>query len=69
MVKITFKDGVTVKLHEDGSMDFLEASETDTNYNFHMAMAMSEGEFVDNQKHIDMLYFIIDKRLGGVLSP
>ena len=69
MVKITFKDGVSVKLHEDGSIDFLEGSNVDTNYNFHMAMAMCETDLVNNEEHIDMLYYIIDKRLGGILSP
>lgn len=69
MTKITFKDGVSVKLHNDGSIDFLEGSDVDTDYNFHMAMAISEADFVNNEEHIDMLYNIINKRLGGVLSP
>ena len=68
MVVITFKDGVSVKLHENGDMEFLTGSEYDVDYNFHMAMAMSETDLVNNDEHIDILYNIINKRLGGVLS-
>lgn len=67
MTIITFKDGVSVKLHEDGSLDFLEASNSDVDFNFHFAMAMSEN-FSDNERHIDMLFKKINRRLGGVLT-
>ena len=67
MVLITFKDGVSVKLHEDGTMDFLTGSDIDCDYNYHMAMAVSEN-FSDNKKHIDILFNDINNRLGGVLE-
>lgn len=69
MVLITFKDGVSVRLHEDDSLEFITGSNTDVDFNYHMIMATSEAKFVDSEKHIDILYKDIDKRLGGVLSP
>ena len=69
MVLITFKDGVSVKLHEDDSIEFITGSNVDVEYNYHMIMATSEAEFVDNEKHIDILYNNINKRLDGVLTP
>lgn len=67
MVVITFKDGVSVKLHENGDMEFLTGSEYDVDYNFHMAMAMSEN-FTDQEEHTNILFNKINNRLGGVLS-
>lgn len=67
MVLITFKDGVSVKLYEDGTMDFLTGSDTDCDYNYHMAMAVSEN-FSNNEEHVDILFNKINNRLGGVLE-
>ena len=67
MTIITFKDGVSVKLHEDGSLDFLRGSDKDVDFNFHMAMAMSEN-FSNQEEHIEILFKKINRRLGGVLT-
>lgn len=68
MVLITFKDGVSVKLHENGDIDFIQGSNYDSDYNYHMMMAMSDAPFVNKEEHIEVLFNKIDKRLDGVLS-
>lgn len=67
MFVITFKDGVSVKLHENGDMEFLAGSEHDVDYNFHMAMAMSEN-FSNVEEHTNILFNKINGRLGGILT-
>lgn len=69
MTIISFKDGVSVRLHENGDIEFLRGSDYDSNYNYHMIMALSNAEFVNQEEHIEVLFQKINRRLGGVLSP
>ena len=39
MVLITFKDGVSVRLEENGDIEFVRGSDYDSDYNYHMIMA------------------------------
>lgn len=59
MTLITFKDGASVKLHEDGSIDVVELSKTDVEFNYFASVSNKEVE----------LFNLINNRLGGVLSP
>ena len=69
MTIVTFKDGVSVKLHENGDIDFLKGSDHDSDYNYHMIMALSDAPFVNQEEHIEALFNKLNRRLGGILSP
>ena len=59
MVLITFKDGASVKLQEDNSIEVVELSNTDVDFNYFASVSGKEVE----------LFNLINGRLGGVLSP
>lgn len=59
MVLISFKDGVSIELHEDLSIDVVELSRTDVEFNY---LASVSGKKVE-------LFNAVNNRLGGVLSP
>lgn len=59
MVKITFKDGASVELHEDNSIEVVELSRTDIEFNYVASVSNKETE----------LFNIINNRLDGVLTP
>lgn len=59
MVLITFKDGVSVRLHEDNSIEVVELSRTDVEFNYFASVSNKETE----------LFNSVNNRLGGVLSP
>lgn len=59
MVLITFKDGVSVRLHEDNSIEVVELSRTDVEFNYFASVSDKETE----------LFNSVNNRLGGVLSP
>lgn len=59
MVLITFKDGVSVKLHEDNSIEVVELSRSDVEFNYFASVSGKETE----------LFNSVNNRLGGVLSP
>lgn len=69
MTIVTFKDGVSVKLHENGDIDFIQGSDYDSDYNYHMIMALSDAPFVNQEEHIEALFNKLNRRLGGILSP
>lgn len=69
MVLITFKDGVSVRLEENGDIEFVRGSDYDSDYNYHMIMALSDAPFVNQEEHIEVLFNKLNRRLGGVLSP
>lgn len=56
---ITFKDGASVKLHEDMEIEVLNLSETDVTFNYYASVSNKEVE----------LFNLVNRRLGGVLSP
>lgn len=58
MVKISFKDGVSIELHEDLTFDVVELSRTDVNFNYFASVSGKETE----------LFNSVDNRLGGVLT-
>lgn len=58
-MKITFKDGVVVELHEDGTFDIVELSETDVEFNYFASVSGKEKE----------LFNAVNNRLDGVLTP
>lgn len=59
MFKVTFKDGASIELHEDGTIDVVELSRYDTEFNYFAEVSNKEVE----------LFNLINRRLGGVLSP
>lgn len=59
MITIEFKDGVVVELHDDLSFDIVELSKTDVTLNYYASVSGKEVE----------LFNLINRRLGGVLSP
>lgn len=59
MTIVTFKDGASVKLHEDGNFDIVELSKSDVNFNYFASVTGKEVE----------LFNLVNRRLGGVLSP
>lgn len=59
MVLITFKDGVSVRLHEDGTFDVECLSTDDVMFNYYASVSGKEVE----------LFNLINERLEGVLSP
>lgn len=59
MVKITFKDGASIELHDDLSFDVVELSKTDVNFNYFASVSGKEVE----------LFNKVNNRLGGVLTP
>lgn len=59
MTLVTFKDGASVKLHKDGSIDVVELSKTDVDFNYFASVTGKEVE----------LFNLVNRRLGGVLSP
>ena len=59
MVLISFKDGVNIELHEDLSIDVVELSRTDVEFNYFASVSGKETE----------LFNSVNNRLGGVLSP
>jgi len=59
MVKITFRDGVSIELHNDGTIDVVELSKTDVEFNYFASVSGKEAE----------LFNAINNRLGGVLTP
>ena len=58
MYFITFKDGASIELHEDGTIDVVGLSESDVTFNYYASVSGKEVE----------LFNLIDNRLGGVLS-
>lgn len=58
MVLITFKDGASVELHENGTIDVVELSKTDVEFNYFASV---------NGKEVQ-LFNAINNRLGGVLG-
>lgn len=58
MVKITFKCGASIELHEDMSFDVVELSRTDVTFNYFASVSDKEIE----------LFNYVDNKLGGVLS-
>ena len=59
MFKVTFKDGASIELHEDGTIDVVELSRYDTEFNYFAEVSDKEVE----------LFNLVNRRLGGVLSP
>lgn len=59
MFKVTFKDGASIELHEDGTIDVVELSRYDTEFNYFAEVSGKEVE----------LFNLVNRRLGGVLSP
>lgn len=59
MVLITFKDGAVIELHEDLSIDVVELSRSDVDFNYFASVHGKETE----------LFNSVNNRLGGVLSP
>lgn len=59
MVLISFKDGVSIELHEDLTFDVVELSRTDVTFNYFASVSGKEVE----------LFNSINNRLGGVLTP
>lgn len=58
MILITFKDGASVRLHEDGTIEVESLSRTDVNFNYFASVRGKEVE----------LFNTINNRLGGVLT-
>lgn len=56
---VTFKDGVSIELHEDMSFDVVELSRTDVQFNYYASVSNKQIE----------LFNLINNRLGGILSP
>ena len=59
MVKITFRDGVSIELHNDGTIDVIELSRSDVEFNYFASVSGKEKQ----------LFNAINNRLGGVLTP
>ena len=59
MIRIKFKDGVVVELHEDCTFDIVELSRSDVEFNFLASVSDKEDE----------LFNAVNNRLGGVLTP
>jgi len=59
MVKISFKDGAVVELHENGTFDIVEISRTDVEFNYFASVSGKEKE----------LFNAVNNRLDGVLTP
>lgn len=59
MVLITFKDGASVRLHENMEIEVVELSNRDVNFNYFASVSGKEVE----------LFNLVNRRLGGVLSP
>ncbi len=57
--KISFKDGVSIELHDDLSFDVVELSQTDIEFNYFASVSGKETE----------LFNKVNNRLGGVLTP
>ena len=58
MVKISFKDGASIELHNDGTIDIIELSKTDVEFNYFASVSNKEVE----------LFNAVNNRLGGVLT-
>lgn len=58
MVKISFKDGASIELHNDGTIDVIELSKTDVEFNYFASVSNKEVE----------LFNAVNNRLGGVLT-
>ena len=58
MVKISFKDGASIELHNDGTIDVIELSRTDVEFNYFASVSNKEVE----------LFNAVNNRLGGVLT-
>lgn len=59
MVKISFKDGVSIELHNDGTIDVIELSKSDVEFNYFASVSGKEKQ----------LFNAINNRLDGVLTP
>lgn len=59
MVLISFKDGAVVELHENGTIDIVELSRTDVEFNYFASVNGKE----------EQLFNAINERLDGVLTP
>lgn len=59
MCLISFKDGASIELHDDMSIDVVELSRYDVNFNYFASVSGKEVE----------LFNLVNRRLGGVLSP
>lgn len=59
MVKISFKDGVSIELHNDGTIDVIELSKSDIEFNYFASVSGKEKQ----------LFNAINNRLDGVLTP
>lgn len=57
MIRISFKDGVVIELHEDGTFDVVELSRTDVSFNYFASVSGKETE----------LFNSVNDRLDGVL--
>ena len=58
MTRITFKDGVSIELHEDMSFDVVELSTDDVMFNYYASVGGKEVE----------LFNLVNERLEGALS-
>lgn len=58
MVLISFKDGAIVELHENGTIDIVELSRTDVEFNYFASVSGKE----------EQLFNAVNNRLGGVLT-
>lgn len=58
MIKVTFKDGASVRLYEDGTLEVESLSRTDVNFNYFASVSGKEVE----------LFNTVNNRLGGVLT-
>lgn len=58
MVLISFKDGVSIELHDDCTFDVVELSTTDIEFN-------TVCDVNDEVR----IFNLVNNRLGGVLSP
>lgn len=59
MIQITFRDGASVKLHEDNSIEVVELSKSDVEFNYFASVSNKETE----------LFNLVNSRLDGVLTP
>lgn len=58
MVRIIFKDGVSIELHNNGTIDVVELSRSDVEFNYFASVSGKEDE----------LFNAVNNRLGGVLT-
>ena len=58
MIVIEFRDGASVRLHEDMTFEVITLSDTDVSFNYFASVSGREVE----------LFNLVNNRLGGVLS-